>query len=450
MNNLSYLTSDLPEDIKNLVTIGNFEEANKLIDIYLNRNISSMLKDRLIFEKHRMNILKREYPYNYDEALNLLQDRIDDLTKEEFNTLKLQRYMDWIFVDGRIMFHKNFYSNILKVNQNIKNRLKNRNSEKESTLLDDTVNDIISKGEKKYFIHLKTGIELKDEGTRIGEKLRVYIPILQNADQIKNIKILNTSHEISYISPESYPQRTIYFETEVKGRDKFTVEYSYENHIKYNELDYDNVSNIQPVFHTEEWPPHIVFTPFLVDLANEIVGCETNPLKKARKIYDYITKNVQYSYVRPYQAILNIAEYCAYNLKGDCGVQALLFITLCRIAGIPARWQSGLYVNPEYIGCHDWANIYVEPYGWLFADPSFGGGAYRNKNEKRWNFYFGNLDPFRMVANSEFQYDLLPEKKFLRSDPYDNQVGEVEYFDKAIQDGEGFEPIMEIVDVHEI
>ena len=51
MNNLSYLTSDLPEDIKNLVTIGNFEEANKLIDIYLNRNISSMLKDRLIFEK---------------------------------------------------------------------------------------------------------------------------------------------------------------------------------------------------------------------------------------------------------------------------------------------------------------------------------------------------------------------------------------------------------------
>ena len=92
----------------------------------------------------------------------------------------------------------------------------------------------------------------------------------------------------------------------------------------------------------------------------------------------------------------------------------------------------------------------MEPYGWLFADPSFGGGAYRNKNEKRWNFYFGNLDPFRMVANSEFQYDLLPEKKFLRSDPYDNQVGEVEYFDKAIQDGEGFEPIMEIVDVHEI
>jgi transglutaminase-like putative cysteine protease len=450
MNSLRYLAADLPDDIKNLVTIGNFDEANKLIDIYMDRNISTMLKERLNFEKHRMKVLKRQYTYSYDKALELMQEKIDNFSQEELYKLKAQRYIDWIFIDGKPMFHRSFFENILKVNKDIKNRLKNKDDENPSTILNDTVNEIISNGEKKYFIHLRTGIELMEEGTKIGEKIRVHIPIPQNAIQIKNIKILNTSHEIKYISPEDHPQRTIYFEGEVKGGDKFTVEYSYENHIKYNELDFDKVSRLQPKFHTEEWPPHIVFTPFLVDLANEIVGCETNPLKKARKIYDYITKNVQYSYVRPYQAILNIAEYCAYNLKGDCGVQALLFITLCRIAGIPARWQSGLYVNPEYIGCHDWANIYVEPYGWLFADPSFGGGAYRNKNEKRWNFYFGNLDPFRMVANSEFQYDLLPEKKFLRSDPYDNQVGEVEYFDKAIQDGEGFEPIMEIVDVHEI
>lgn len=127
-----------------------------------------------------------------------------------------------------------------------------------------------------------------------------------------------------------------------------------------------------------------------------------------------------------------------------------MFITLCRIVGIPARWQSGLYVNPEYIGCHDWAQFYVEPYGWLFADPSFGGGALRNNCEKRWNFYFGNLDPFRMVANSEFHYQFLSEKKYLRSDPYDNQVGEAEYLDRPIYDGEGFKPIMEIIDIHEI
>lgn len=96
--------------------------------------------------------------------------------------------------------------------------------------------------------------------------------------------------------------------------------------------------------------------------------------------------------MREYFTISNISEYAATNLKGDCGVQAILFITLCRIAGIPAKWQSGLYVSTHYTGCHDWAQFYIEPYGWLFADLSFGGGAYRDGDRQRWNHYFGNLD----------------------------------------------------------
>ena len=52
--------------------------------------------------------------------------------------------------------------------------------------------------------------------------------------------------------------------------------------------------------------------------------------------------------MREYFTISNISEYAATNLKGDCGVQAILFITLCRIAGIPAKWQSGLYVSTLY------------------------------------------------------------------------------------------------------
>jgi len=77
-----------------------------------------------------------------------------------------------------------------------------------------------------------------------------------------------------------------------------------------------------------------------------------------------------YSFVRKYSTIINIPEYAALNFKGDCGIQALLFITLCRCVKIPAKWQSGLAVTPYHVGCHDWAQFYVEPYGWLFADPS--------------------------------------------------------------------------------
>ena len=448
MNRLNCLVVDLPEDIKKTMYYGDFNGALKLIDIALNRNIPQILKDRLIFEKDRIRRLKEDYIYNYKDALELSKRKIRDFTEEEFQYLKDERYIDWIYIDGNVMFHKGFLDNIIKVNIDMKDRFLHHRID-DSKLLDDVIDKIIDKKEVEYLIHVKTGLKLKNKYTRKGEKIRVHLPIPQNAIQIKNIKILNTSHKPKYISREDYPQRTIYFEEILNGDDEFTVEYSYENHIRYNDLSPDIVSIYQPSFYTEEYLPQIRFTPYLIELTDMIVGNETNSLIKARKIYDYITKNVQYSFVRQYAAITNIPEYAALNLKGDCGVQALLFITLCRIAKIPAKWQSGLVVNPNFIGCHDWAQFYIEPYGWLFADLSFGGSAFRKGNEKRWNYYFGNLDPFRMVANSEFHYELYPEKKYFRYDPYDNQIGEMEYMDRPVYPHE-YEVIQEIIEVKEI
>ncbi len=95
-------------------------------------------------------------------------------------------------------------------------------------------------------------------------------------------------------------------------------------------------------------------------------------------------------------------------------------------------YLRNLYVSTHYTGCHDWAQFYIEPYGWLFADLSFGGGAYRDGDRQRWNHYFGNLDVFRMVANSEIQADFQPAKMQLRADPIDNQRGEFEYENEGL------------------
>ena len=37
-----------------------------------------------------------------------------------------------------------------------------------------------------------------------------------------------------------------------------------------------------------------------------------------------------------------------------------------------------------------------------------------------------------MVANTEFQADLVPDMQFWRADPYDNQTGEMELEDRAL------------------
>ena len=68
----------------------------------------------------------------------------------------------------------------------------------------------------------------------------------------------------------------------------------------------------------------------------------------------------------------------------------------------------------------------MEPYGWIFADPSYGTGAVRLNKEERRRFYFGNLDPYRMVANSAFAANFSVPKEQWRADPYDNQLGEIE------------------------
>lgn len=448
MNKLNFLMVNLPEDINKAVYYGDFKLANKLIDIYLKKNIPQILKDRLVFEKDRIRRLKEDYVYSYDEAFKLAKEEIIGLTEEEFQYLKDERYADWIFINGNTTFHKSFLRNILKVNISMRERFLHTRKD-DSKLLNNVIEKIKEKGELKYLIHVKTGLKLKKDFARIGEKIRVHLPIPQTTEGIKNINILKTSHEPKYIARENYPQRTIYFEEVVEEDMEFTVEYSYISHIKYNNPTPTEVSKYQPNFYTQEELPQIRFTPYLVQLADMIVNGEKNPLIKARKIYDYITENVQYSFVRQYASIENIPEYAALNLKGDCGVQGLLFITLCRITKIPAKWQSGLIVNPNFIGCHDWAQFYIEPYGWLYADLSFGGAALRYGDKNRWNYYFGNVDPFRMVANSQFHHQLYPEKKFLRNDPYDNQIGEMEYIDRAVLPHE-YEVIQKIIEVKEI
>ena len=72
------------------------------------------------------------------------------------------------------------------------------------------------------------------------------------------------------------------------------------------------------------------------------------------------------------------SEYCAINLKGDCGCTGIIiYHTLPHVSNSSTLAVRGLYVTKYYTGCHDWAQFYVAPYGWVFADLSFGGSAWR-------------------------------------------------------------------------
>ena len=62
--------------------------------------------------------------------------------------------------------------------------------------------------------------------------------------------------------------------------------------------------------------------------------------------------------------------------------------------------------------------------------------ARRLGEEGRRLHYFGNLDPWRMVANSRFEAELTPPCDGVRWDPFDNQMGEASVAGRGCDDNE--------------
>ena len=164
----------------------------------------------------------------------------------------------------------------------------------------------------------------------------------------------------------------------------------------------------------------------LAELAAKLTAGETNPYLKAKRIFRWINDHFPWASAREYSTIENIPEYVLDNRHGDCGQVSLLFITLCRISGIPAHFQSGFMMHPRAWNLHDWAEVYFEGVGWVPVDQSFGIPAFaRNADEEY--FFLGGIDSWRMIVNTDYGMPLVPEKKYPRSETVDFQRGEVEW-----------------------
>lgn len=429
MEQLEAIGYPLPEDIEKLKWYGDFDGCRQLIDQRMEEDIPEVLRQKLRMEKVQLQRMRRDYTVTPEEAEAVLARNLRDWRPGELETLRRENVVDWIFVDGQVRYIDSFYENLIKIRGDIAARQVRPDcsgARTEAEIRDEVISVMKAQGGAACRMKLRSSVQTFLHPAQMNENVHIWVPYPLEKFQIKKLKLDESNLAFTAMAPADAAQRTILFSGPAASLARAEVTYTMENHMDYVNLDPARVSRDQPGFYLEEQPPHIVFTPYLRALTAEVTAGEDNPLKKARKIYDFVTQRVRYSYMRGYLSLPVIPEYCASRLRGDCGVQALTFITMCRIAGVPARWQSGLYANENGAGSHDWAMFCVEPYGWLWADCSYGGAAWRDGARDRWDFYFGNLDPYRVVLASEFQGDFTPPTRFLRSDPYDNQRGEVE------------------------
>jgi len=438
---LESLVCPLPEDIAHLKGAGEYDLAKRVIRRRLTRDLPQMLRQRLETELMFLERLPRCYTLSHEEFMEEMRQSVSDFSEEEMEELLLEGKLDFVYINGKRMYHEDSISSLLKTQKQINCRANKPYDQKKSAL-----NDVIARvkaGAKGFRFTMRATTTIADRVFDPQDTYRVHLPIPALSMQQTGAESLTANWQIKHVDPEDAPQRTVYFEKKMAQNEPLVTEYTYVQRPRYvNPLD-ESIKEIvypdaRPVCDEDlcEQPPHIVFTPYLRALAKELRGEETDPVRIAHRFYCFATKQVMYAYQRPYLLIENASEYTASQLRGDCGLYALMFIALCRISGIPARWQSGLYAAPGDVGSHDWAEFYSPRLGWLPVDCSFGGGALRAENHARWEFYFGNLDPWRMVANRMYFMPLTPEKKYPRYDPYDSQRAEIETEKRGLVGGE--------------
>ena len=430
------LACPLPEDLRKVKAYGDYDRLNRMLDRRISdEGLPEALRTRLRLEKRIAARIPREYPYDRSAALALLSEELEGATGAELEDFIDSGKVDFIYVGGEMRFHRLFLQNLIKTRPELAPRVKNperlRYKRQNFAALDAVIAEMKRDGGAARRWHMRHELRLRPEALRPGHALLVHLPLPVEYDCVSGFELIDAGPVAGYVSEAD--QRTIAFRKPCAPGDVFFAEYRFDVRMKYHDLDPARATGGVPGEDAlREQPPHIAFTPLVRAVAGEIGAGETNPLRLARRVYDFLTTRPIYSYVRSYFTYPNLVEHMLTAMKGDCGIFALTFITLCRCLGVPARWQSGLYCAPHDVGCHDWAQFYCEPWGWLPVDCSYGNAAFHNGDMARWDFYFGHMDPFRLPAARAFQTPFDPPKRHLRSDPYDNQNGEAEYEDEGL------------------
>jgi transglutaminase-like putative cysteine protease len=428
---------------------GKFKQlAGALTNALTDTTLPASQRKQLEFELDRLERIRKDFSLTKEELYAELKKSVKGLTAHEFERWIAEGRFDSREIDGERRFMGSSVSNLFFRHTELNaRRIPPKDTAKHDRAAWETcvaIKQAALTGKKPYVLpkrfHATMTVTAKAGATPEGEVIRAWLPIPRLYPFQNDFKLLKTSSALKHVDDELSPIRAIYLEQPARKKKptEFKIEYDYTAYgvwfdVKPDEVkavDADNTA-LKPFLGEA---PHVVFTPEIRALSERLAGGETNPALKAKKFYDWIADNIKYSYAIEYSTIRNISDYCRTRGYGDCGQEALLFITLCRLNGIPARWQSGWNTFPGAKSIHDWAEIYLEPCGWMPVDPYKGIWAMRyattltpaQQREVR-DFYFGGLDYYRMAANSDHNQELTPPKNSMRSDDVDFQRGELEW-----------------------
>ncbi len=157
--------------------------------------------------------------------------------------------------------------------------------------------------------------------------------------------------------------------------------------------------------------------------ADEITAGKHTILAKARAIYDWTVDN---SFRDPKTRGCGLGDVSQLlgRPAGKCADISSLYVALARSAGVPAREILGLRLGKEdgtdiTNWQHCWAEFYLPRTGWVAVDPADVRKAMLKqmlelgdpKIAKLREYYFGNIDPYRIRLSEGRDLTLNPPQK---------------------------------------
>ncbi len=154
----------------------------------------------------------------------------------------------------------------------------------------------------------------------------------------------------------------------------------------------------------------VPLTRRFADIAGEQTRDLTDPVAKARALYDYVLDRMEYDKSGRGWGRGDAIRACDVG-TGNCTDFHSLFIGLARSIGLPARFRIGFPLPPDrgrgaVSGYHCWAEFWTADHGWVPVDISEA-----DKHPERAEFFFGNLDENRLVCSSGRDLILPPGQK---------------------------------------
>jgi len=432
-----------------LVKSGQFQKAEALLRTTDGQASPAALRAR----QEALEIIRRtRFDYSLDETglLAKVRQSVPDATAREVQRWAKASAARYRMIDGQKFYFRREPANLFLFCAEAKQRRAQAGNAPAAAQwkLTDHLQAVVAEAGKaggsevhpvRHHVTHTLTIPANTPGVRAGSLVRVWLPFPQEYRQQRDVTLIGASPAQKLVAPSAAdgnpvggcPQRTVYFEQQVTNPAQpmsFEEVFEYTSFAYYPLLD---EAKVQPL--PADWkgaclgerPPHIVFAPEIRQQVARIVGKETNALAQARAIFRWVSANVKWNAEDEYCTIPSFALKGFGARRGDCGIQNTVFVTMCRIAGIPARWQSGWETKPlSSWGMHDWAEIYIPPWGWLPADASYG--VQDSADPQIADFYCGHQDSYRMIVNLDWGRELCPPKPSLRSEPADFQRGEVE------------------------